>query len=324
MRRLDHIPLWHHPRFWDAAIAVFAATGVLGILCGVWFIRSTDADAAGWILGGASLAGLLLLLYGSFIEPKRISLNTISVHIAGVPSMRIAIVGDMHVGPFKNEAFLQRVVRRLNSLRPDLTVLTGDFVYDHMSGTAPLNPLQDLKARLGVFGVLGNHDAGGHLLHGERVITKDRSDEVERVLRALGIPLLRNTHVRLELGGQAFVLAGIDDLWMESSSMEKAFDDVSDDMSVILLSHNPDVILDPASRRAALILSGHTHGGQVRVPGIGPVYPLPTRLGRGYDHGIFRLEQGTVLAITHGLGETMARSRLFCPPEILVLEVNKE
>jgi predicted MPP superfamily phosphohydrolase len=98
--------------------------------------------------------------------------------------------------------------------------------------------------------------------------------------------------------------------------------EVKDTHPLILLSHNPDVILRDEHKRAALIISGHTHGGQFRLPLIGAIAPIPNELGRRYDRGIFTLDNGVILAITQGMGETMARARIFCPPEILMLKIN--
>lgn len=310
-------PLTQRPIFWDTLIALLCIALILLMIVSAMSLSSQPVSVLGIMAG---YAGLVIILYGSFLEPKRIKLNTKSIHI-DAPHLRIAVIADLHVGPYKRSSYLERVVKDANALEPDLIFLVGDFLFDHTSDIAHLDPLRDLQAAHGIFAVLGNHDSGHHLLHGKHYQTLDRSDEVASFLEERGITMLRNSSKRLMIDDIAFRVAGIDDIWMPSFDLDAAFDGADEHEPVILLAHNPDVISDTRSHKASLIVSGHTHGGQIRLPFIGSIYPIPTLLGRAYDQGIFSINDRTMLAITHGIGETQTRARLFCPPEILLLSL---
>lgn len=324
-RRLTHIPA-----FWDALIVLLILIGASAAIGSwTWMILLPESDVrihiALGIFGLLGCIGLLLTFWGSFIEPKLIAVNTKSIHSKALPELTIAVIADFHVGPYKGTKYVERIVRKANALQPDLILLPGDFIFDCHASLSHLEPLKNLCARLGVFAVLGNHDTGNMLLRTKKKFvsyrTPDRSKEIIATLERLGITVLRNTNKMMTIGDRAFAIAGSDHCWMESCDPVKTFSNIPADVPVILLAHIPDAIMDGQSTRASLIVSGHTHGGQVRLPWIGSVYPIPDQLGRAYDQGLFRLQNGTILAITHGIGETMARARLFCPPEILLLKI---
>ncbi|HVW66535.1 MAG TPA: metallophosphoesterase [Candidatus Peribacteraceae bacterium] len=314
---MTYIPLTHRPVFWDALIALLCIALVAWIALSSTLFPA-PASGIGVALG---VIGLAIVSYGSFIEPKRISLNTKSIQ-KSLPAMRIAVIGDLHVGPYKQSSFVEKIARNVNALDPDLIFIVGDFLFDHTSDIFHLDPLRELTSRYGTFGIIGNHDSGRHLRRGKHFVTRDRSDEVSAYLQERGVAMLRNKSHRLDINGTALRVAGIDDIWMSSSDLDAALNGIANDEPTILLSHNPDVILDERSHHASLIISGHTHGGQIRLPFVGSLYPLPDRLGRAYDQGIFHISDRTTLAITHGIGETQTRARLFCPPEILVLHIH--
>lgn len=271
-----------------------------------------------------SLAGAvfsLFLFYVRFIEPFWIAVTRYRVRFP-VAGLRIAVIGDFHVGPHKKDRFVRKAVQRTNRMKPDLVLLVGDFLYDEHADVEHLEPLRHLHARLGVFAVTGNHDSGSHHVpRGSHYRSPlDRTDDLDAYLATLGIRFLRNASVTVGHGDEAIVIAGVDDLWMESSDLRKALAGVKKGDACLLLSHQPDVILDPASHRADLIVSGHTHGGQMRLPWWGSLSHMPQRLNKNFDRGIFAVGKGTVLAITHGIGETFVPLRLFARPEIMVLE----
>lgn len=263
--------------------------------------------------------GALLLFYARFVEPSLIVVTRKRVRLGTKKPMRVAVVGDFHVGPYKRAAFVDRAVRKINSLGPDLVLLVGDFLFDHEADVEHLRPLRNLRAALGTFAVIGNHDSDAHGEHA-REARHDRSADVAACLEACGVRLLRNASRTVEFAGGTVAVAGIDDLWMESCDLGAAYKGVPTGAPCILLSHQPDVILDPAAHRATLIVSGHTHGGQVRLPFHGSLQPLPQKLSKKFDRGIFPVAPGCTLAITHGIGETFLPLRLFAHPEILLLE----
>lgn len=309
------VPLSHHSWLWDLLIALLL-TLTLAVGAAAW--GRFDGTLA-WVIPSITGGIVLILLYASFVEPKTIKLNKKCIQLGDLPDLSIAIIADFHVGPYKGSAFVRRMVERVNRAEPDLILLPGDFVFDHRSDLSALLPLQDLRARYGVLAVLGNHDSGQHVLRGRCFRTLDRSEEITSFLRTLDITVLRNASTVVNHQGCTITVLGIDDVWMQSSDLTQALDDAPADGVRILLAHNPDVILDTQSHAADLIVSGHTHGGQVRLPWWGAVAPIPNETGTCFDHGVFALREGPILAITHGIGETMARCRLFCPPEILLL-----
>jgi predicted MPP superfamily phosphohydrolase len=133
-----------------------------------------------------------------------------------------------------------------------------------------------------------------------------------------GIRLLVNEHLTLSRDGAQLHIAGVNDAsYTEKADLAAALNGVPDGSEVILLSHAPAIMRDPLAQRASLVLSGHTHGGQVVLPGIGPIY-VPSRLGRRYSSGLFRIGR-TQLFITRGLGEVVPPLRINCPPEMAVL-----
>ncbi|PIP65263.1 hypothetical protein COU77_03440 [Candidatus Peregrinibacteria bacterium CG10_big_fil_rev_8_21_14_0_10_49_16] len=305
---------------WDLAILLMLAFGmivsILSFRRGKWWI----------VLGTISLACVLIVAYGSFVEPQTI---TVSHHTVALPiqdKLRIVVISDFQVGPYKTARFVKRVVQQTNGMYPDLVLLVGDFVNSNTSNVSDLLPLGDLRATLGVFAVLGNHDIGKHLsLLRKPVVSEDRGTEVARFLRELDITVLENEHSFVTLPHGQLAIAGITDVWSENSDVTRALRGILPSTLTILLSHNPDIVLQEESFAADLIVSGHTHGGQIRLPFFGPVRSVPTQLGDAFSQGLFTVETGLrttqQLAITRGVGESLTRARLLAWPEILVLDV---
>lgn len=262
--------------------------------------------------------GAFILFYARFIEPSWITVTRHRI-VFPIHGLRIAVIGDFHVGPYKRTAFMRRVVRRINALSPDIILLIGDFLFDHTADVTHLAPLEHLRAPLGTFAVMGNHDSGAHGIYGQHH-PHDRTNDVERFLSPLGVQFLRNSWTVVGDDDRAMCIAGVDDIWMQSHDVEAAFSGRTAGLPTILLAHNPDIILNDASHRAELIVSGHTHGGQVRLPFFGSLTKLPQKLNKKFDRGIFPITETCTLAITHGIGETFLPLRMFAKPEILLLE----
>ncbi len=252
----------------------------------------------------------LVIFYGSFVEPRQLVVRTQEIHLSPEPTsvIRVALIADTHLGPYKGKGWLSEVVERINALHPDLVLLAGDYIANAPSEARGLEPLRGLVAPLGVYGVTGNHDYedGGEAY-------------VVDTLKQLGVQMLEDATVRIEYDGRTFVLAGVSDIWNEGSVFD-TLEAVQPEDTVILLAHNPDVVLDPASAYADLVVAGHTHGGQIRLPFWGPVPQIPNVLGNAFDRGWFVYE-GRQLYITSGVGETGPRARLFNPPEISLLSI---
>ncbi len=304
-----------------AVLVLMVAGAALAYAAGTVSEAMTDDRAQMALLWAGIVSALasLALFYARFVEPSWIIVTRRRV-ACGLPTgLRIAVVGDFHVGPHKRERFMERVVARVNSLRPDVILIVGDFLFDHLAELEPLAALGSLRAPLGTFAVLGNHDSGSHGSTAPHM-EHDRSDDVVRFLEPLGIRFLRNTSTVVEHRGRRLCIAGTDDVWMHTHDVGAAFTSAPADAPCILLSHNPDVILDTSSHRANLIVSGHTHGGQVRLPFFGSMTKLPQKLNKKFDRGIFEVAPNCRLAITHGIGETFLPLRFLARPEVLLVE----
>jgi hypothetical protein len=262
-------------------------------------LETGTGDILGWLCGIAAV----VMVYGSVIEPWFLTVKRFEVG-KGANAVTIAFLSDIHVGPYKRERWLARLVRRTNALGADLILLGGDYVYDQAKEASLLGPLAGLRAPLGVYGILGNHD--GHY----------GPEEISRRLEGLGIQMLRNRTVRLTHQGRSIAISGVDDDWFGDTDYEAAARDVRRDDVRIMLIHNPEVASHAAKERPNLMLSGHDHGGQIRLPLLGAIARMPHSLGQKYDRGLFKLD-GTPLIIGQGVGESGPRARLFCPPQIV-------
>lgn len=243
---------------------------------------------------------------------RQLTLSETEIPIAGLPEafagLRVLLVTDLHAGPFLRRRSLAAACRRLQALEPDLILLGGDLLTGHLKEFRDIaHALDELRAPLGRFAVLGNHDhyAGSTL-------------RIRRWLDACGVETLHNRSVRLERGGAGLTLAGIDDHLVGDPDLDAALDGA--EPPVLLLSHNPDVFFDAARAGVALTLAGHTHAGQIRLPGL----PVLVRQSRyRLDEGRYRFE-GSELLVSRGLGAVGLPWRLHCPPEAVLLTLRGE
>jgi predicted MPP superfamily phosphohydrolase len=238
------------------------------------------------------------------VTDQRIWLNGLPEGFAG---LRVLQLSDIHHSLFFSLDRVAAVVELCNRLKPDLVALTGDFVtYSRRSIEPVAEVLGTLRARLGVVAVLGNHDfrVGAHI--------------VERALRRRRIDVLRNRHIVLRDGGEALPVAGVDD-YGYGADLPAALRGLPDGVPTILLAHNPRLVVLAACHGVSLLLSGHTHGGQVNLPLFGSVYgrsPEQLRFKVGCD----RLGT-TQIYVSRGIGTIVLPWRLRCPAEIPCLEL---
>ncbi len=261
----------------------------------------------------AALLGILWLVvfYGSFVEPKLLTVKDYAVSFGDSGGrLKIAVVADAHIGVFQHRAWLEQIVRRVNAVQPDLVSLDGDLVVN-AAALEELEPLRGLKSRLGNYAVLGNFEY--------RVGAVEARQRIE----SLGIEVLTNESlpVRDAGGGRPVRLIGLDDFWYGDPDWDKALSEVRPGDLKIVAGHNPDFAPKAEASGIDLLVSGHTHGGQIRLPFIGPLTRLPIVIGQRFDRGLF--DFGPLkLFISPGVGESGARARLFCPPEISVLNMS--
>ena len=226
--------------------------------------------------------------------------------------VRIAVLSDLHMGsPHVGLDKLRTIVEKTNAENPEMVVLLGDFVTGGPNGARwggfvePEQIAQELKklrAPLGVYAVLGNHDWWYD------------GDRVGRALTEVGIPVLENQAVHV---GSAFWLGGIADFWTRDPDIAGTLRQVTTDDPVVLITHNPDIFPE-VPQRVSLLLAAHTHGGQVKLPLIGRVIPT-SRLG--YDAGEY-VERGRHLFVTTGIGTSIVPVRFGVPPEIVILTLS--
>lgn len=229
----------------------------------------------------------------------------------------VALLSDFHFDPYFSVHPLRSAIGIVNELRPDLIVLTGDFVSVPMFGNIReaakdaepcAHLLQQMRAPHPLSAVLGNHDV------------ETDPGKVAAALRDSGIRVLRNQPVPVEKDGSRFWLAGIDSLLGRTADLSATLHGIPSDEATILLAHEPDYADHVAGYPVDLQLSGHSHGGQVRIPLLPPLY-LP-KLGRKYIWGRYRIRDLT-LYTSPGLGTVLIPARLNCAPEITLLTLRR-
>lgn len=247
--------------------------------------------------------------------------------------LRIAVIADIHAcEPFMSAARVRAICELANSTKPDITVLLGDYNGGHNMVTAPVMPdqlgeaLSQLRAPLGVYAVLGNHD----WWHGP--LPNMRGDEAEglrRNFKYAGITMMENDALRLTKDGMAFWLLGLADqmVYRIRRGVFRGLDDldavlrpINDKAPAILLAHEP-FIFNRVPDRVALTLCGHTHGGQVDLPLIGS--PIGERRFGNHLYGHV-VEEDRHMIISSGLGTSIVPVRLGRPPEIVVVDLGNQ
>ncbi len=220
-----------------------------------------------------------------------------------------ALIADIHHGPYLSLERVGKLVNRVNAAKPDLICLCGDYVYRNPCYIEPcINELSRLSAPMGVFAVLGNHDHWQ-----DAPLTR-------RMLKQAGITELTNSNVALERNGARMWLCGIGDLWTDRQDLGAALAGIPADEVRILMSHNPDYAEEIKGVQIDLVLSGHTHGGQVHIPLLGP--PIsPSRYPRKYAAGGLVRSGSMQVFVTRGVGTIFPPVRINCPGEFNLLRL---
>jgi len=266
------------------------------------------------LTGAATFATLGAITAYSLIENEANSpvVEHVQIPIPNLPSaldrFRIVQISDIHHNqyPFTTIRLVSSAVQMANDLKPDLIVITGDFVWHEVEPIYELMPaLAHLNAKYGVYLGLGNHDYWTNLEAVTHAIDQQR------------LPLLVNQGVPISIGKSTLYLASLDDGWSGKPDLASAMADWSDDAITILLMHEPDLAPRYAvDKRIHLQLSGHSHGGQVRLPFYGPLV-LPY-LAWEYPMGLYKIDE-MWLYTNRGLGTTNIPVRVNCAPEIAEL-----
>ena len=263
-------------------------------------LKALAASGIGAVTGGAA--------YGFFYGREALELSTVDVPVSGLPAelsgLRIGLITDVHRSRWVSAADVAAAVALTMSARPDLIVLGGDYVTwgDRQYVGAAAESLSGLSAPFGVFAILGNHD-------------DDR--EMPAALAKQQVQVLKDARTRVEIGTAAIELVGIR-FWTKRQGDIAALVKNAKD-TVVLLAHDPRRLTEAAALDVPLVLSGHTHGGQVVLPGAGAVaarkFPVVSGLAR----------QGkTTLFVSRGVGTVYVPIRLNCPPEVVLLTLRSE
>ncbi|HEO65980.1 MAG TPA: metallophosphoesterase, partial [Spirochaetes bacterium] len=257
------------------------------------------------------------ITYSLYNEKENIELVQFPLAFKELPpafhGYRIVQLSDIHSSYSIREDYLNRVIQEVNQLNPDLLVLTGDYLtgkQDKKYFPELLRALSRLDKGMKKYAILGNHD-----------FWTDASF-VEKGLKESSIRVLRNEHCLIRQGDDFFYLTGVDDLSARKTDIEKASQNMPLDAFTILLSHHPDFIPTAADYRFNLMLSGHTHGGQIQMPLIGPII-VPSRFGRKYAQGLHKVKD-TYLYVNRGIGVISPPIRFLCRPEITEITLIKE
>jgi predicted MPP superfamily phosphohydrolase len=247
-------------------------------------------------------------------EPRH---ERVTIYLSHLPAafdgVRLVQLSDFHSGPYMSREQMLRIRRTIEDLKPDLYFLTGDFVDAHAEQMPPfVEAFENLRAPLGVFTVLGNHDYFANI------------QTVEAGLAAANLPLLRNTHHVLEHRGSKLAIVGVDDLWARwrpgrGPDIASAVKDLPKNVFKICLSHQPNYWAEIKKQKVDLTLCGHTHGGQFGI--MGTQISL-ARLASPYVAGLYK-EEGMQLYVNRGLGVFGVPIRIGMPPEITEITLRR-
>lgn len=310
----------------DAVLSLAAAAAIVGPAIVLWWGRALVRDGRPRLATFLGLTGALfwaLGVWAFFIEPRSLTVRHVTVESAawsGAP-VRIGVISDTHVAaPHTDVSRVVDLVERMNAERPDLIVLLGDYAGGHEPADVRARPERSeilqgvmafagLRAPLGVFAVLGNHDSW--------------FDEasLERALTQAGVAVVENRAVAVEAEGRRFWVAGLADMVSKRAapSVPSALSEIHAGEPSILMTHWPDPFAEVPAR-VALTLAGHTHCGQVNLPLIGrPI--LPSKASYRWPCGLYD-QGGRKLFVTGGVGVSILPIRFHAPPEIVVLTLH--
>lgn len=253
-----------------------------------------------------------LFIYARFIEPKMIMVKNLKITISrnGEKNLGIkaAVFSDIHVGIYENGVSLKRVAAMINKKNPDIIFIPGDFL-NFIKRDNIKKELADLKNLAApAYAVTGNHDTGNP--------GPDYGDEVRAALKENNITVMDNAIAKIKIKDKMITLIGLSDLW-EKKTDYTLLENISPEENTIILTHNPDIVYNfPDNAVACLVITGHTHGGQVRLPYLYK-YAIPTAYP--FDKGMHNIN-GIEVYVTPGIGMTGMPLRFLMPPEIDILE----
>ena len=265
------------------------------------------------IAGLLVLSGLIFFSY-CFFESRWIRITEIEIKSADVPNSfdgsKIVFISDTHLGPFLSSERLSGIVDRINEIKPEIIILGGDYVHYGFKYIEPVfKEFGKLRAELGVYAVLGNHDHYADAGFTRKMMAKYRINNID------------NQSSWIKKVNDSIKIGGVGDLWEDTQQPENTFKELKKSNFAILVSHHPDYIEKMNTDLIDLTLSGHTHGGQITFFGLwAPI--LPSQYGQKYRYGL--IDQGKMKSyISSGVGAVNLPFRFFCRPEIVVIRLKK-
>ena len=253
------------------------------------------------------IIGLLLTGYSYFIEPNKLEVTNYIIQDKELSGVKIVFASDFHIKPYGQKR-LEKVVETIYAQNPDVVVSTGDFVCGHTEHST-MHPekiaegLSKVKSKHGFYTTLGNHDGWYDRWY------------IKELLEKQNIKVLNNKNVKIQINGKEIYIAGVEDMMTAFPNVEDALKGTKS--PTILLTHTPDVFPD-VPNNVNLTLAGHTHGGQIRIPIIGPIF---TASNYGNKYAISLVEENDKkLITTRGIGVSILPFRFNCPPEVVVIK----
>ncbi|MBN1997973.1 metallophosphoesterase [candidate division KSB1 bacterium] len=249
-----------------------------------------------------------------YLETRWLKITTYQIVNPDIPAafdeIKIVFIADIHCGPYLSFDRVDRLVKNINRLHPDIIFLGGDYVHRDSKYIIPVfKRLKKLHAPLGIYGVLGNHD---HWEGANQTIAQ---------FKASGFFLCDNLSYWIYHKQDSIKIGGVGDFWEDKQFVENTTHDVTDEDFTVLLSHNPDFLEELDHAAIDLTLCGHTHGGQVTL--LGAWAPLlPSRYGQKYRYGRKKRDNMDVI-ITSGVGTITPPVRFFCRPEIVMIRLKR-
>lgn len=275
--------------------------------------RRSFLRSLGLVAGGGALAVSSGWWYAAEFEPQQIEVVRVRLPLRRLPEafvgLTIAQISDLHFGPLVEAREVRAAVDMIRGLKPDIVAVTGDHVHrvTHGEPDFVVQELSRLEAPLGAFAVMGNHDYWTN------------GPVVSSALQRAGLDVLRNANTSIRRAGETLYIAGLDDVWERHHDLVRTIKGVPEGGCAILLAHEPDIADEAATdSRIAMQISGHTHAGQVRLPGRGPL--VVPRHGRKYREGLYQVD-GLQLYVNRGIGVIWPPIRINCRPEVTLYEL---
>jgi len=287
-----------------------------------WLRRERDPEQRPFRLARWIGRGWARVHYATRVEPTWLELTRHQVPVAGLPpsfaGLRVVQLSDFHCGRRVPPSYLAEAVDLALAQAPDLVVLTGDFIHNGFKYVPSVaRVLGRLKAPEGVYAVLGNHDFSVRSALGIRR-HQHLHLAIAEALQVHGIRVLRNETVHVRRGGDALQLTGLEDLWSRVCDIDQAYAGSLGSEPRLVLAHNPSTIEQLGERRCDLMLSGHTHGGQINLPGLGRV--TLSRKGKRFAAGMYQVDD-RYLYVNKGVGCSF-RVRYNVRPEVALLTLH--